>query len=229
MKYTHREAGTTDAFFFTSAPFEGFVFLCICRSDIWVPRSLSMYMRMDDDTHSSRLGAQGPFRSFPSLSLVTSSSSAHARARTNERTNARGYFFFSSISSCRRSPVRVASSVSTASAIRARAFAHSRIRAGMRFGCSGTRANATRETRRRARGMCGMFFWGVARANVVVASSSTRANARTTTGRRPDDDDSSTGWNVAGVNLRLFAHMDLSLGCGRSRERERERDEMTSD
>ncbi len=193
MKYTQREAGTTDAFFFTSAPFEGFVFLCICRSDIWVPRSLSMYMTMDDDTHASRLGAQGPFRSFPSLSLVTSSSSAHARARTNERTNARGYFFFSTISSCRRSPVRVASSVSTASAIRARAFAHSRIRAGMRFGCSGTRATATRETRRRAGGMCGMFFLGVAFAR---ASSSRRRRAvvaRTTTGRRPDDDDSSTG------------------------------------
>ena len=154
---------------------------------------------------------------------------ARANERTNERTHARGYFFFSSISSCRRSPVRVASSVSTASAIRARAFAHSRIRAGMRFGCSGTRANATRETRRRARGMCGMFFFGFAFARTSSSRGRRAVVARTTTGRRPDDDDSSTGWNVAGVNLRLFAHMDLSLGCGRSRERERERDEMTSD
>ena len=165
MKYTHREVGTTDAFFFTSAPFEGFVFLCICRSDIWVPRSLSMYMRMDDDTHSSRLGAQGPFRSFPSLSLVTSSSSAHARARTNERTNERtraGIFFLfdivmSTLTGTRR---ELGLDRECHSSARIRAFAHSRGNAIWMFGDARERDAGDAETRRRARGMCGMFFLG---------------------------------------------------------------------
>ena len=129
-----------------------------------------------------------PFR-FPSRAVVVVT---HARARTNatrERTNARARagIFFSSISSCRRSPVRVASSSRPRARARASERARSRIRAGMRFGCSGTRATATRETRRRAkaREACvGCFLGGRVRASVVASSSR---------GRRADDDGPSTG------------------------------------
>ena len=224
MKYTHREAGTTDAFFFTSAPFEGFVFLCICRSDIWVPRSLSMYMTMDDDTHSSRLGAQGPFRSFPSLSLVTSSSSAHARARTNERTNERtraGIFFLFDIVMSTLTGTRRELGLDRE---RGRAFARARDvdvrgRARPRRGRRG-------DARRRERHVWDVFFGGGrVRASVVVASSSR--------GRRADDDGPSTGRrrrvdrvNRRGCQSETICSYGLASGVWsllRKRERERER------
>jgi hypothetical protein len=196
VKYTHREAGTTDAFFFTSAPFEGFVFLCICRSDIWVPRSLSMYMRMDDDTHSSRLGAQGPFRSFPSLSLVTSSSSAHARARTNERTNARGYFF-----SLRYHHVDAHRYASRARSRPRVPFerAHSRIRAFARECDLDVRGRArTRRGRRGdAREACVGCFFGGSRART---SSSRRRRRERTRGRRRAVDRTTTTRRPGGTS-----------------------------
>ena len=155
-----------------------------------------MYMTVDDDDTSiaSRCPRPPP---GPFGSPLARSSSSHTRARertrrANERTHARARIFFS---------LRYRHVVAHRYASRARSRprvpferAHSRIRAGMRFGCSGTRATATRETRRRARGMCGMFFWGSRsrerRRRVVVARSSRgrrRAVDRTTTTRRPGE------------------------------------------
>ena len=195
--HTQRGRHHTHAFFLSPRHLlRVLVFLCICRSDIWVPRSVSMYTPIDDDTFIASRRPRPPRGPFGSPLARSSSSHTRARERTrraNERTHARTragiFFFFPSISSCRRSPVRVASSVSTASAV-----AHSRGHAMWMFGDARDRDAGDAETREGARGMCGMFFWGgVAFAR---ASSSRRRRAvvaRTTTGRRPDDDDASTG------------------------------------
>ena len=210
-------------------------FLCVCRSDIWVPRSLSMYTPMDDDTSiASRTAVHRTARAVP-LSVTSSSSHARARERTrgaNERTKERTRIFFS-----RRYRHDAHRYASRARLDRECARAHSRGNAIRIFGNARERDAGDAgdaETREGARGMFWIFFWVrvrsrrrravVARSSTFArARSSTFARARTTTGRRPGEDGASTGRNGAGVNLETICSYDLSMGCGRSRERERER------
>ena len=197
--HTQRGRHHTHAFFLSPRHLlRVLVFLCICRSDIWVPRSVSMYTPIDDDTFIASRRPRPPRGPFGSPLARSSSSHTRARERTrraNERTHARtraGIFFFSL-------RYRHVDAHRYASRARSRPRARSRIRAGTRCGCSGTRATATRETRRRAKAReeYSGFFW-VAFARAVVARSSRgrrrsrargrrRAVDRTSTERRPGD------------------------------------------
>ena len=191
---------------------------------------------MDDDTSIASRCPRPPHGPFGSPLARSSSSHTRARERTrraNERTNerTRAGYFFPSISSCRRSPVRVASSVSTASAV-----AHSRGHAMWMFGDARDRDAGDAETRRRAkaREACvGCFFFaGLASASRGRASS---RRARASRGRaRADDDGPSTGRrrrvdrvNRRGCQSETICSYGLASGVWsllRKRERERERE-----
>jgi hypothetical protein len=167
-------------------------FLCVCRSDIWVPRSLSMYTAYGRRhiIHRVSTRARSPLRD---VGVVTRARANERDARTNDRRNAHGYFFLDDI---------VMTLTGTRRELVSTASARARIRAGMRFGFSVTRANATRETREtrrraKAREKCFGFFLG----SRALASASrgrravvdVRARAVVDGRARADDDGPSTG------------------------------------
>ena len=156
-------------------------FLCVCRSDIWVPRSLSMYTAYGRRhiIHRVSTRARSPLRD---VVVVTRARANERDARTNDRRNAHGYFFLDDI---------VMTLTGTRRELVSTASARARIRAGMRFGFSVTRANATRETRRRAkaREKCFGFFLG----SRALASASRGRRAVVDGRARADDDGPSTG------------------------------------
>ena len=202
----HKNHVKKDAFF-TSAPFEGFVFYAsVGRTSgyLVVYRCISRWTT----THPSRLGAPVPRTALSVRSPLAQSSSSHARARertrrANERTNERTRIFFS-----RRYRHDAHRYASRARLDRECARAHSSacIRAGMRlgFGDARERDAGDAETREGARVIFGHFMvrFHSRRRRAVVARSSTFARARTTTGRRPNVDRTSTGRHVTGVGLR---------------------------
>jgi len=125
--------------------------------------------------------------------VVTRARANERDARTNDRRNAHGYFFLDDI---------VMTLTGTRRELVSTASARARIRAGMRFGFSVTRANATRETREtrrraKAREKCFGFFLG----SRALSSSSrgrravvdVRARAVVDGRARADDDGPSTG------------------------------------
>lgn len=167
-------------------------FLCVCRSDIWVPRSLSMYTVYGRRhiIHRVSTRARSPLRD---VVVVTRARANERDARTNDRRNAHGYFFLDDI---------VMTLTGTRRELVSTASARARIRAGMRFGFSVTRANATRETREtrrraKAREKCfGLFLGSRALASASRgrrAVVDVRARAVVDGRARADDDGPSTG------------------------------------
>ena len=170
-------------------------FLCVCRSDIWVPRSLSMYTVYGRRHIIHRVSTRA--RAVP-LSVTSSSSHARARERTrraNERPKKRTRIFFS-----RRYRHDAHRYASRARLDRECARAHSRGNAIRIFGNARERDAGDAgdaETREGAREMFWIFF-GFACARVGVARSSRgrrrsrargrrRAVDRARTARRPDE------------------------------------------
>jgi hypothetical protein len=183
-------------------------FLCVCRSDIWVPRSLSMYTVYGRRhiIHRVSTRARSPLRD---VVVVTRARANERDARTNDRRNAHGYFFLDDI------VMTLAGTRECECERDARArFARecdSNARIDMDSD-SVTRANATRETRETRQGARGMFwiFFSVGarsrRRRAVVARSSTVARARTTTGRRPGETSrvsTRVGWRACGFSLMV--------------------------